>query len=96
MPLVRAYLLRYDEAPYFAELPPGDHGIASLADVKSLGVRRTALAVARWLLKLLNMSRLPIVERPNSKTKKTAPVPGVKGKYSFVTLGCAKNLVDSE
>ena len=40
------------------------------------------------------MTLLPIVER--SATPKAAPTGPSKGSYAFVSLGCPKNLVDSE
>jgi ribosomal protein S12 methylthiotransferase len=40
------------------------------------------------------MTSLPIIERTTTKTK--AGEPSSKGTYAFVSLGCPKNLVDSE
>jgi len=46
------------------------------------------------------MSQLPIIDRASCTTSSTAPVnqptAQVKGHYAFVSLGCPKNLVDSE
>ena len=43
------------------------------------------------------MQQLPVVSPPSLESPKTAaPVAGNKGTYSFVSLGCPKNLVDSE
>jgi ribosomal protein S12 methylthiotransferase len=42
---------------------------------------------------------LPIVERPSRSEVSPAPTKGTrpeKGTYAFVSLGCPKNLVDSE
>jgi ribosomal protein S12 methylthiotransferase len=40
------------------------------------------------------MTLMPIIERPASNTRTLQPAS--KGSYSFVSLGCPKNLVDSE
>jgi ribosomal protein S12 methylthiotransferase len=40
------------------------------------------------------MTLMPIVERPGASTRTLQPAS--KGSYSFVSLGCPKNLVDSE
>lgn len=43
------------------------------------------------------MSSLPIVERPSRSAASSAPDDArAKGTYAFVSLGCPKNLVDSE
>ena len=42
------------------------------------------------------MSSLPIVEKPAARTKTAAESATSKGTYAFVSLGCPKNLVDSE
>jgi ribosomal protein S12 methylthiotransferase len=41
------------------------------------------------------MQVLPIVEQP-AESAADAPVAGAKGTYAFVSLGCPKNLIDSE
>ncbi|MBX3439093.1 MAG: 30S ribosomal protein S12 methylthiotransferase RimO, partial [Planctomycetaceae bacterium] len=43
------------------------------------------------------MQALPIVEAPSADSRPTADHPQQsKGSYCFVSLGCPKNLVDSE
>jgi len=42
------------------------------------------------------MSQLPIIESPSAAIRQTQPGAESKGSYSFVSLGCPKNLVDSE
>jgi ribosomal protein S12 methylthiotransferase len=44
------------------------------------------------------MRNLPIVELPNppSGSQITSPLQGKRGAYAFISLGCPKNLVDSE
>jgi ribosomal protein S12 methylthiotransferase len=41
------------------------------------------------------MQVLPIIEQPAESASET-PVAGAKGTYAFVSLGCPKNLIDSE
>ncbi len=43
-----------------------------------------------------SMSQLPILENPNLPAPSIAPRASSKGRYAFVSLGCPKNLVDSE
>ena len=40
------------------------------------------------------MQQLPIA--PNSDPEAGTATPGNKGRYAFISLGCPKNLVDSE
>lgn len=42
------------------------------------------------------MTDLPIVDLPVESSSPTPPVEDAKGTYAFVSLGCPKNLVDSE
>lgn len=42
------------------------------------------------------MSLLPIVDQPQATPALPAATGAIKGNYSFVSLGCPKNLVDSE
>lgn len=42
------------------------------------------------------MSQLPIITQPESERSPADPTGYSKGTYAFVSLGCAKNLVDSE
>ncbi len=43
------------------------------------------------------MSSLPIIESPTALVEQPLPAPsGPKGTYAFVSLGCPKNLIDSE
>ena len=43
------------------------------------------------------MRSLPIVEIPDpSKNSNAQSIQGKRGSYAFISLGCPKNLVDSE
>ncbi len=40
--------------------------------------------------------KLPVVQRPETSSQSGETPANCKGKYAFVSLGCPKNLVDSE
>ena len=44
------------------------------------------------------MKSLPIIDKvsPDCAVETSRAASGVKGRYSFISLGCPKNLVDSE